>query len=77
MDHWNSIHPDEEPIQIPMDLTLDIEWRKNAPDEDGKAGLGATLLPSCCSRRSGNLRPLIGPQRGGSGLSALQATFAG
>lgn len=28
-DHWNSIHPDEEPIKPEMDLTLDIEWRKN------------------------------------------------
>ena len=32
-DHWNSIHPDEEPIQLEMDLTPDIEWRKNSPDE--------------------------------------------
>jgi hypothetical protein len=37
-DHWNSIHPEEEPIQIPMDFTDDVEWRKNAPDEDDKAG---------------------------------------
>ena len=36
-DHWNSIHPNEEPIQIPMDLTDYIEWRKNAPDESPKA----------------------------------------
>jgi hypothetical protein len=36
-DHWNSIHPDESPIQLPMDLTLDIEWRKNAPEDDDKA----------------------------------------
>jgi len=36
-DHWNSIHENEEPIDIPMDLTDDIEWRKNAPDEDGEA----------------------------------------
>ena len=33
-DHWNSIHPDEEPIDIPMDFVPDVEWRKNAPDED-------------------------------------------
>ena len=33
-DHWNSIHPDEEPINLPMDFTMDIEWRKNTPDED-------------------------------------------
>jgi hypothetical protein len=30
-DHWNSIHPAEEPIAIPMDFTDDVEWRKNAP----------------------------------------------
>lgn len=33
-DHWNSLHPKEEPIQIPLDFTDDVEWRKNAPDED-------------------------------------------
>ncbi len=33
-DHWNAINPSEEPIQIPLDLTDDVEWRKNAPDED-------------------------------------------
>lgn len=32
-DHWNNIHPDENPIEVPMDFTEDIEWRKNAPDE--------------------------------------------
>ena len=37
MDHWNSINPDEERIALPMDLTLDIEWRKNTPDDDDKA----------------------------------------
>jgi len=37
-DHWNSAHPTEEPIQLPMDLTFDIELRKNAPtEEDGTA----------------------------------------
>lgn len=36
-DHWNTAHPDEEPIVIPMDFTDDVEWRKNAPTEDGKA----------------------------------------
>ena len=30
-EHWNSIHPDEEPIIIPMDFTDDVEWRKNGP----------------------------------------------
>ncbi len=33
-DHWNAAHPTEEPIQLPMDLTFDIELRKSAPDED-------------------------------------------
>ncbi|MCI0590526.1 MAG: hypothetical protein L0Y67_02810 [Gammaproteobacteria bacterium] len=32
-DHWNSIHPNEEPIVMPLDFTDDVEWRKNAPDE--------------------------------------------
>ena len=32
-DHWNSIHSDEEAIQIPLDFTDDVEWRKNAPAE--------------------------------------------
>ncbi|MGO3741423.1 hypothetical protein [Kerstersia sp.] len=36
-DHWNSIHPEESPIQIPLDFTDDVNWRKNAPDEDSKA----------------------------------------
>ena len=36
-DHWNTIHDDEEPIVVPMDFTDDIQWRKNAPDEDEKA----------------------------------------
>lgn len=29
--YWNSIHPEEEPIDIPMDFTEDIEERLNAP----------------------------------------------
>lgn len=37
LDHWNRAHPDEEPIDLPMDLTPDIEWRKNTPDDDEKA----------------------------------------
>ena len=36
-DHWNSINESEAPIQIPMDFTLDVEWRKNTPDDDEKA----------------------------------------
>ena len=33
-DHWNAAHPTEEPIQLPLDLTFDIELRKNTPDEE-------------------------------------------
>jgi hypothetical protein len=36
-DHWNAVNSTAEPIQIPMDFTLDIEWRKNAPDEGEQA----------------------------------------
>ena len=37
LEHWNSINPSEEPIVLPMDLTPDIEWRKNAEDDDDRA----------------------------------------
>lgn len=36
-DHWNRIHPIEEPIQLPLDFTDDVEWRKNAADDDDDA----------------------------------------
>jgi hypothetical protein len=32
--HWSSTHPDEEPIEPDMNLTDEIEWRQNSPDED-------------------------------------------
>ena len=32
-DHWNSLHPAQEPIQLPLDFTDDVEWAKNAPVE--------------------------------------------
>ena len=38
MDHWNRVNPKEEPIELPMDLSPDIEWRKNVSGEDEKAG---------------------------------------
>lgn len=34
LDHWNSINPEDKPIELPMDLTLDIEIRKAADDID-------------------------------------------
>lgn len=35
-EHWNRIHPKEEPIQPSLDFGDEIEWRRNAGD-DGKA----------------------------------------
>jgi hypothetical protein len=32
-DHWNSVNTDKEPIDIPLDFTLDVQWRKNGPEE--------------------------------------------
>lgn len=36
LDRWNKINPTEKPIELPMDLTLDIEIAKHA-DDDKKA----------------------------------------
>jgi hypothetical protein len=33
-EHWNGIHPEEEPIVIETDLGPDVEWKKNAPDDE-------------------------------------------
>ena len=33
-DHWNGIHPNEEPITLPLDFTDDVSWRKNGPEEE-------------------------------------------
>lgn len=37
-DHWNAQHTSEEPIQLPMDLTFDIELRKSADEEEPPGG---------------------------------------
>lgn len=34
VDHWNSVNPKDEPILVQTDFTDDVEWRKNAPEED-------------------------------------------
>lgn len=34
VEHWNRVHEDEEPIQMEMDLSYDILWRENSPEED-------------------------------------------
>ena len=33
-EHWNRIHPEEVPINLPLDFTDDVEWRLNADDDD-------------------------------------------
>jgi hypothetical protein len=48
-DHWNNMHPDEEPIQLPLDLQFDVELKKSAvaaeaeqedmENEDGETGM--------------------------------------
>lgn len=37
MEHWNRINPSEEPIQLPMDFTDDVEWRKNSDGTEEEA----------------------------------------
>lgn len=36
-DHWNAVNPTEEPINMVMDFTDDVEWRLNAADEEDEA----------------------------------------
>lgn len=36
-DHWNAINPKEEQIDLPMDLTLDIDIRRASDEEDDEA----------------------------------------
>lgn len=35
--HWNRINEKDNPIEMPLDLTDDVEWRINAPDDNEKA----------------------------------------
>lgn len=35
--YWNKHHPDEAAIDLPMDLTDDIQWRMNAPRDESEA----------------------------------------
>jgi len=37
LEHWNSVNPDKEPIQLPMDLEFDIDLRKASEDGEGSA----------------------------------------
>ena len=38
--HWNNANPQDTPIEIELDFTDDIEWRKNAPDDDDERDAG-------------------------------------
>ena len=37
MEHWNKIRPESEHIELPMDLTFDIELRRAAKEDDDPA----------------------------------------
>lgn len=34
IDHWNRANSADMPIDMPMDLTQDVEWRLNAPPDE-------------------------------------------
>jgi hypothetical protein len=36
-EHWNRVHPAEEPINPQLDFGPDVEWERNAPKEERKA----------------------------------------
>ncbi len=36
-DHWNSSRTDDEQINLPLDFTQDVEWRKNGMDDRDEA----------------------------------------
>ena len=36
-DHWNASNPSDSPIQMELDITLDVEWRKNSEDDQDEA----------------------------------------
>jgi hypothetical protein len=33
LEHWNNIHPNEEPITMPMDFGPDVEWPLKGPEQ--------------------------------------------
>jgi hypothetical protein len=39
--YWSKRHPDEVPIELPMDVTDNIQWRLNSGDDDDDEGGGA------------------------------------
>lgn len=37
VDHWNRVNPQEAPITLELDFGPDVEWRRNAPEDEEKA----------------------------------------
>ncbi|MGP1396853.1 MAG: hypothetical protein ACTS3R_15200 [Inquilinaceae bacterium] len=37
VEHWNRINPDGKQIELDLDLTLDVEWRRNGEEDDDKS----------------------------------------
>jgi hypothetical protein len=35
--HWNRVNPSEEPIEVDLDFTDDVQWRMNAPKDNKDA----------------------------------------
>lgn len=33
-EHWNNINPNDEPLQIPLDFTDDVQWRRNGQSKN-------------------------------------------
>jgi len=31
-EHWNNVHPAEQPLRVPTDFTEDVEWRINGDE---------------------------------------------
>jgi hypothetical protein len=40
VDHWNRIHPTQDPLPFPLDFSEETQWRLNAPVEE-KSGKSA------------------------------------
>ena len=34
VEHWNSLHPKEDPLQFSLDFTDETEWKRNIPVEE-------------------------------------------
>lgn len=35
--HWNRVHPNEEPVQVELDFTDEVQWKMNTPKEGEEA----------------------------------------